>query len=342
MVVIGKRKPHHTTQRQNAMSAASSHNGGKRKTAREQEQHEQPRAVPLELIGIRHAIPAPGLVAAGVRSRLLLDEHRLRARTQAMDTMGKDGDDAPKAVRSADEIARQAAFDARIDAGDFIEPQDWMPEALPQDAGAPDQPARALARSSACCPKATGSRARRRSSARPSCWPRCRTKAATACTSTRAAETLGISRDQMLDALHQRQGQVQLDLQLPDADLGRRRHDRLAGRRRGDHEPGADLPLLLRAVCARDDPHLQGRKLPPAPGLRDPADDDDRARSAARDGAGRGEPLVVAGLTMFGPPDADSPNSAQSMRWGIKRIQQRRPAPEIRRRHRAAGRGSWA
>ena len=40
------------------------------------------------------------------------------------------------------------------------------------------------------------------------------------------------------------QGQVQLDLQLPHADLGRHRHHRLAGRRRGDHEPGADLPLL--------------------------------------------------------------------------------------------------
>jgi ring-1,2-phenylacetyl-CoA epoxidase subunit PaaA len=25
-------------------------------------------------------------------------------------------------------------------------------------------------------------------------------------------------------------------------------------------------------------------------------------------------------LAMFGPPDADSPNSAQSMRWGIKRL----------------------
>ena len=38
--------------------------------------------------------------------------------TQAMDTMGKDRDDVPKAIRSADEVARQAAFDARIDAGD--------------------------------------------------------------------------------------------------------------------------------------------------------------------------------------------------------------------------------
>src|SRR6187397_1328967 len=48
--------------------------------------------------------------------------------TQAMDTMGKDRDDVPKAVRSADEVARQAAFDARIDAGDFIEAKDWMPD----------------------------------------------------------------------------------------------------------------------------------------------------------------------------------------------------------------------
>ena len=48
--------------------------------------------------------------------------------TQAMDTMGKDRDDAPVAVRSAEEAAQQARFDARIDAGDFIEAKDWMPE----------------------------------------------------------------------------------------------------------------------------------------------------------------------------------------------------------------------
>src|ERR1700675_1365926 len=46
--------------------------------------------------------------------------------TQAMDTMGKD--EAPKALRSAEEVQLQARFDARIDAGDFIEAKDWMPE----------------------------------------------------------------------------------------------------------------------------------------------------------------------------------------------------------------------
>ena len=67
----------------------------------------------------------------------------------------------------------------------------------------------------------------------------------------------------------QRQGQVLLDLQLPDAELGRYRRHRLAGGRRGDHEPDPDLPLQLRPLCSRHDSHLQGGELSPAPGLRD-------------------------------------------------------------------------
>ena len=48
--------------------------------------------------------------------------------TQAMDTMGKDSPDANSAPRTADEAALQQHFDARIDAGDFIEAKDWMPD----------------------------------------------------------------------------------------------------------------------------------------------------------------------------------------------------------------------
>ncbi|MGZ5266568.1 MAG: Phenylacetic acid catabolic protein, partial [Caldimonas sp.] len=48
--------------------------------------------------------------------------------TQAMDTMGKDRVDSAVAIRSAEELALQEKFDARIDAGDFIEAKDWMPE----------------------------------------------------------------------------------------------------------------------------------------------------------------------------------------------------------------------
>ena len=51
--------------------------------------------------------------------------------TQAMDTMGKDGSDADgkkKAIRSAEEMRLEERFDAHIDAGDFIEAKDWMPD----------------------------------------------------------------------------------------------------------------------------------------------------------------------------------------------------------------------
>ena len=72
--------------------------------------------------------------------------------------------------------------------------------------------------------------------------------------------------------------QVLVDLQLPDAHLGRHRRDRLARRRRGDHEPDSAVPLLVRAVRAGDGAHLQGGELPPAAGLRHHA----RARAAAR------------------------------------------------------------
>ena len=47
--------------------------------------------------------------------------------TQAMDTMGSDVT-APKTLVSAEEKLLQERFDARIDEGGFIEAKDWMPE----------------------------------------------------------------------------------------------------------------------------------------------------------------------------------------------------------------------
>src|ERR1700761_6929916 len=41
--------------------------------------------------------------------------------------------------------------------------------------------------------------------------------------------------------------EVFVDLQLPHADVRRRRRDRVAGRRRRDLQPGAAVPQLLRA-----------------------------------------------------------------------------------------------
>ena len=62
-----------------------------------------------------------------------------------------------------------------------------------------------------------------------------------------AAETLGVSREELVDQLLSGTREILLDLQLPDADLGRHRRHRLAGRRRGDHEPDPAVPLLATA-----------------------------------------------------------------------------------------------
>ena len=48
--------------------------------------------------------------------------------TQAMDLMAKEGKSEKPVLRSAEELALEERFDARIDAGDFIEAKDWMPE----------------------------------------------------------------------------------------------------------------------------------------------------------------------------------------------------------------------
>ena len=60
--------------------------------------------------------------------------------TQAMDIPSGDRDEAP--VKT--DAQYEAEFEAKLARGDFIEPKDWMPETLSQDADPADQPARAL------------------------------------------------------------------------------------------------------------------------------------------------------------------------------------------------------
>ena len=109
-----------------------------------------------------------------------------------------------------------------------------------------------------------------------------------------AAETLGMTRDQLIEQLHTGKAKYSSIFNYPTltwADMGA---DRLARRRRGHHEPGAAPALLLRPVCPRDGPDLQGGELPPAPGLRHHDEALRRHARAEGDGAGRAEPLLVA------------------------------------------------
>ena len=206
--------------------------------------------------------------------------------------------------------------------------------ALPQDPGAPDQPARASARSSACCPKATGSAARRRSSARRSSWPRCRTKAGHGLYLYAAAETLGTARDQMLDALHTGKAKYSSIFNYPTltwADIGTIGW-LVDGAAIMNQVPicrcsYAPYARAMIRICREESFHQrQGFEALLTMMTKG-------TRRAEGDGAGRGEPLVVAVWHDVRPARRrQSPNSAQVDALGHQAHQQRRPAPEVRRR----------
>ena len=153
-----------------------------------------------------------------------------------------------------------------------------------------------------------------------------------------AAETLGADRADLTDRLIDRPAEVLLDLQLPDADLRRRRRHRLARRRRRDLQPGAAVPVVVRAVRAGDDPDLQGGVVPPAAGLRAADDDDARHGRAAGDGAGRDEPLVVAVADDVRAAGRRVAEHRAVDALADQAAHQRRAAAAVRRHDRAAGR----
>ncbi len=134
-----------------------------------------------------------------------------------------------------------------------------------------------------------------------------------------AAETLGVSRDQMVADLLEH-------LQLSDAELGGHGCRRLACRRRRDHEPDTALSLFLWALRSRDGSYLQGREFSPAAGFRNHARNEPRNGAAKSHGTGCAEPVLVAvaddvrtGRQGFETLGAIK-HSAQSMAWKIKRF----------------------
>ena len=189
---------------------------------------------------------------------------RVRRDDEARD--GLDTRTARRAPRRTWSAELEAAFEATVAARGPGRAAGLDARGLPQDAGPPDRPARALRDHRHAAGGQLDHPRARACGARRSCWPRCRTRPATGCTSTRAAETLGVDRAELLEKLHRRQAEVLLDLQLPDADLGRHRRHRLAGRRRGDHAtrcrcaaaPTAPTPAPWSA-SARRSPSTSGR-----------------------------------------------------------------------------------
>jgi ring-1,2-phenylacetyl-CoA epoxidase subunit PaaA len=235
-----------------------------------------------------------------------------------MDTMGKD--EGVKAVRSAEEMQLQERFDARIDAGDFIEAKDWMPEHYRKTL-VRQISQHAHSEVVGMLPEGNWISRAPTLKRKAILLAKVQDEGGHGLYLYAAAETLGTSRDQLVEALHSGKAKYSSIFNYPTlnwADMGTI----------GWLVDGAaimnQVPLTrcsyapyaraMVRICREESFHQrQGF---------------DALLVMMRDGTPAQREMVQEAvdrwwwpsLMMFGPPDAESPNSAQSMRWGIKRI----------------------
>jgi ring-1,2-phenylacetyl-CoA epoxidase subunit PaaA len=241
--------------------------------------------------------------------------------TQSMDTLNKaEAAELKKPVRSAEDVAREERFEARIDAGDFIEAKDWMPEhyrktlvrqisqhahseivgMLPEGNWITRAPT--LKRKSILLAKVQD-------------------EGGHGLYLYAAAETLGTSRDEMIRALHAGKAKYSSIFNYPSltwADIG------VIGWLVDGAAIMNQVPLCrcsyapyaraMVRICREESFH-QRQGFDSLLVLMQQGTASQRAM--VQDAVDR---WWWPSLMMFGPPDANSPNSEQSMRWGIKRI----------------------
>jgi ring-1,2-phenylacetyl-CoA epoxidase subunit PaaA len=241
--------------------------------------------------------------------------------TQAMDTMGKDGAaEAPKALRSAEEVALQARFDERIDAGGFIEAKDWMPENYRKTL---TRQISQHAHSEIVGMLPEGNWITRAPTLKRKAilLAKVQDEGGHGLYLYAAAETLGQSRDQLLDALHTGKAKYSSIFNYPTltwADVG------VIGWLVDGAAIMNQVPICrcsyapyaraMVRICREESFHQrQGYDAL----LTMMKDGTDAQRAMVQDAVNR---WWWPSIMMFGPPDDQSPNSAQSMRWGIKRV----------------------
>ncbi len=229
---------------------------------------------------------------------------------------------AVKLVSVATDKATQAlqdAFDARIDADGRIEPQDWMPDAYRKTLV---RQISQHAHSEIVGMLPEGNWISRAPSLKRKAilMAKVQDEAGHGLYLYSAAETLGTSRDQMLDALHTGRAKYSSIFNYPTltwADVG------VIGWLVDGAAIMNQIPLCrcsygpyaraMVRVCKEESFHQrQGYEalLVMMTGTQE-------QKAMVQDAVNR---WWWKCLAMFGPPDADSPNSAQGMRWGIKRI----------------------
>ena len=237
--------------------------------------------------------------------------------TQAMDTGPQE---ERKAARDASQAQLEARFEERIDAGDFIEAKDWMP----------DHYRKTLLRQISqhahseivgMLPEGNWITRAPTLKRKTILLAKVQDEAGHGLYLYAAAETLGTSRDQMLDALHTGRAKYSSIFNYPTlswADIG------VIGWLVDGAAIMNQVPLTrcsyapyaraMVRICREESFHQrQGFESL----LVMMKEGTDGQRAMVQDAVDR---WWWPSLMMFGPPDEQSPNSAQSMRWGIKRI----------------------
>ncbi len=240
--------------------------------------------------------------------------------TQAMDTMTKEDGDATKAVRSSEEMRLVEAFDIRIDAGDFIEAKDWMPDHYRKTLV---RQISQHAHSEIVGMLPEGNWITRAPSLKRKAilLAKVQDEGGHGLYLYAAAETLGTSRDQMFDALHSGRAKYSSIFNYPTltwADMGAIGW-LVDGAAIMNQVPicrcsYAPYARAMIRICREESFHQrQGFEA---------------LLTMMKNGTAAQKEMVQDAVNrwwwpsvmMFGPPDDQSPNSAQSMRWGIKRF----------------------
>lgn len=220
---------------------------------------------------------------------------------------------------SADEAAHQARFDARIDADGRIEPRDWMPEGYRKTLV---RQISQHAHSEIFGMLPEGNWISRAPSLKRKAilLAKVQDEGGHGLYLYSAAETLGTSRAEMLDALHSGRAKYSSIFNYPAlswADMG------VIGWLVDGAAIMNQIPLCrcsygpyaraMVRVCKEESFHQrQGYE-----SLLVQMQGTQAQREMVQDAVNR---WWWKCLAMFGPPDADSPHSAQATRWGIKRF----------------------
>ena len=240
--------------------------------------------------------------------------------TQAMDTMSPEPRDGRKAVRSTEEMQLEERFEARIDAGDFIEAKDWMPEHYRKTL---IRQISQHAHSEIVGMLPEGNWISRAPTLKRKLilLAKVQDEGGHGLYLYAAAETLGKTRDELLDALHTGKAKYSSIFNYPTlnwSDMGTV----------GWLVDGAaimnQVPLCrcsyapysraMIRICREESFHQrQGYEAL----LTMMQQGTDAQRAMVQDSVNR---WWWPSIMMFGPPDDQSPNTAQSMRWGIKRM----------------------